>query len=722
MNIIPGSIPESPGKEYNKNLELFFEKTLEKIDIKEDMEESVNAAVSFKLELSSTLDMVNPPLEEESKNILTGPQITMTTMIPQEIPNLEEVKDETPIHTQRPPTLLVNSHTPPHNRTIQNQSSSGLFDPQFIARYVSKSDYFPIFIWKHFFKYFTYNFVYLMLFGPLCTPVIAAIESIALLRNMFMWGSVQRIQAMIWFLYVSSLLLYFIFPNANISGAQVLVVSGGAILRILIIGIRYGYTSKRKIEIYEHIYIQFSEMKEDFLQSGWILISPKQIMDELYAGMWEIDVEEEFFTFTFVDQITPEYMERLKMEEYFDNNLYDVKKDRILVENSHRKIMEGRRLSKQIRRMSVSRVRDLSVASREQDLQNRFRELFFGMERNFIPTASRQDMQIAYKGKLLAREILLLAKLQSSRAQNAAFYLSFIHTILPFVLNLLQRKPIVGDTWQAIYVSIVHIILSYYLYMMNIKIVSIAIFDFRQKLFMMNALTSLLSPKKNKKFECCFIIPTINFFLPMNLINWMKLRKILMNAGTKFAVRMEAYTSCFLVLYLSVFILLMLAYFDLLINISITTEFAILAGFDALLFLTIVIYIMYLGAKVNQHIIFHKDAFISHKNLLEAGMAIHQNREMLFRRRKNPYQGRLMRKVWEVSQEYFHGKSTEEIDSTFQTCINIIDNLNEQLEIEGELRPLKLLGIKPTFDVLKAFSMAILSLIFIVINKELNLL
>lgn len=70
-----------------------------------------------------------------------------------------------------------------------------------------------------------------------------------------------------------------------------------------------------------------------------------------------------------------------------------------------------------------------------------------------------------------------------------------------------------------------------YVHTINIAFVNTGMMDFDRKLFFMKALSSVLMPRKDRKFIYSHMFPTMNIMDHNNLMAWLNLRTLMLDIG-----------------------------------------------------------------------------------------------------------------------------------------------------------------------------------------------
>lgn len=158
--------------------------------------------------------------------------------------------------------------------------------------------------------------------------------------------------------------------------------------------------------------------------------------------------------------------------------------------------------------------------------------------------------------------------------------------------------------------------LNFILHTINLMFVSTGINDYRRKLFFQQSLSALLSPARTFNDPDFYAeIPSINITDPNSIRRWMFLRRATLDLGKKFTTRVYWYCSAFLAIYGLMGLFFILTFFKL-ISYNIPIRFTILCAYDILIVLGIILIMLNVGAKVNEHFGIHKGILLGIKHVM----------------------------------------------------------------------------------------------------------
>lgn len=143
---------------------------------------------------------------------------------------------------------------------------------------------------------------------------------------------------------------------------------------------------------------------------------------------------------------------------------------------------------------------------------------------------------------------------------------------------------------------------NYFIYYPNFQYVMTGISDFRRKVFFMNCASKLIDNLHTSANS--LLIPGLDLTLSQNLYNWFKLRKILLNIGTRFTSRILGYLGGLLILSGFMLVLLFLEYFGMIKLMFSPLTYAYIAFYLSYIFVSCLV-MMHMGVAVNVFFLKH---------------------------------------------------------------------------------------------------------------------
>jgi len=275
---------------------------------------------------------------------------------------------------------------------------------------------------------------------------------------------------------------------------------------------------------------------------------------------------------------------------------------------------------------------------------------------------------------------------------------------IPVMFALLRAfRPVIyrGNTNNSLEKNNVELILFIVLFFKNLYFgskvytcLANVVYDLVRKQYLMDVLSNLLIPKK---LEDTFtkVLPTLDLLTVHSIRSWWIYRAIFMDYGKKFQLRVEAFQSIFLVVYLALLITLIIQYFELaniwndpMVSWIFLTEIAI---FCFLFSLT-----MYKAAVVNDNFRVHKSLLHENKSRLND---VYSNLEIYVN--STDYQSEsIMHVVISKRIKWENVQLNGQIDKLIIEIIKMINTAIKKLDFESEHSPQTILGIPASYALL----------------------
>ena len=158
-----------------------------------------------------------------------------------------------------------------------------------------------------------------------------------------------------------------------------------------------------------------------------------------------------------------------------------------------------------------------------------------------------------FPGVNLAREILYESKKESiPKIINIAMGIGLARAVIPMLFRVYHKHSPVGTTAVQVYMSISYIMCNTYFFSANAAFILVGLSDLLRKLYLMTQLSNLISVRKMEEYETVKVYPTMNIFDPFSLRTWISLRKIFMDFGRKYFMRINLNISIFLIFYVGI--------------------------------------------------------------------------------------------------------------------------------------------------------------------------
>ena len=451
------------------------------------------------------VDNVMPMIEQESKK--------------RDKDEMEGEKNETEIHITQSKSL--NPELSLNDLGIDNQTIHDIIGKMFLKECYKRDEYSINFHFSHFFFSLITHFLYYMVLGPFLNLFLIPIVGLKRVRNMVFIGNTPGfyLQTLSWLFYVISMIIYIFFPDEEVSITLIVILTLLMLSRVFIVSMRYGYTSPIRMRLMNNP-LSKELLQNEYVVPGFTKITPGVVLDEIKAAYWRLNIEE--FRICFAHVLNEEWRLKLTDKEYYQHHEYNFKKEKIQLTQT----LKNRTQMKD----------KVDVYPMHTNIQNRSPFL------KLITSENVNELEVTYKDIYFGRELYLYGKLRAKTYAGSMVLFSLIHSLLPFLWNIIYNDTLFGNTTGQIIVLICHTILGIFLYSINIYNLAGSEFDLQRKNEVCKALSKIIEWGREDKDW----LPSLDILCPVQLDNWYQLRKILMDTGKKYFVRGIAYNSLFL--------------------------------------------------------------------------------------------------------------------------------------------------------------------------------
>ncbi len=554
----------------------------------------------------------------------------------------------------------------PMAKVIENIVRDRLFN-----KYLTSAENSASFNLWYFLESLIIHMVYFAILGPISLPILIPLLGLTRVRNMqFTWGLAGVIQNLTWASNATLIFLYSVYGYEDIRDMLVFLLLATT-MRAYVISFRYGYTSPEVMRLFSVCDMNGTgKVSKEYILSGWMGMEPEDAEAEVRASMWRLGISAEELIFTFRDKVPAVLHQRLTQDDYYRKTEYSFEED-IKIANYFSSKAKG------------SEPKDLS-------------EDFYAKVSMIRPGDAH------FRGNKLIREMVLNSKI-SAQMPYAPVFLSSLHCFLPFLVGAADGS-LWNAHWSVLLAKFIHLIMSMPLVAVNVLIAMTPCIDYMRKIAMLRVASGFL----NKRKPPGQYFPRMNMLCPAGVFSWLNIRLLILDFGKRFQRRANAYNSLFLVSYCLLFVVIILYYFEV-VNWSFSLQFLIVSWFDLVVFLTVMFIAFYLGTRVNDQFALHKEMLQSLKSRVTWG-------KLACEFKGGPFEARFPYKHNKEIASFVEDPAADPrmLDSVLAT----VELVEEKLEIEREVRPLRILGIEPSLELLEAAAVSILSLIFAIINKH----
>jgi len=241
-------------------------------------------------------------------------------------------------HIGKLPVLVSENKSGPYKRpqsatvapkSLQNfdNKAIALVKGAFVKKILDIKEYEIDFHYIRFIKVLFYHIGFFF-FGQLfALLVMVPIEgwsytsNLGYLGNKFMMILYQSLAHLV---TISTVTVYFLLPTPSFTYGDILFLLVTVVMRCFIIAVRYGFMSESR---YRLLYTKQTLIfvAGDFLYYSWVKCSPKQIELEIKATKFRCEIDEDFFYFTFTQDLPPKLEERLAKTDFYEDLEFEAK-------------------------------------------------------------------------------------------------------------------------------------------------------------------------------------------------------------------------------------------------------------------------------------------------------------------------------------------------------------------------------------------------------------
>lgn len=303
--------------------------------------------------------------------------------------------------------------------------------------------------------------------------------------------------------------------------------------------------------------------------------------------------------------------------------------------------------------------------------------------------------------KAMLKEIALLAGSQQP-TMVIVFIIALLRFSIPFIVRWWQYgSSIPNFTWNSWTVSVLEILICLLSVVLNYIFVFGGHLDFKRRVMMLKACGVMLDPIKENYEPIYRQIPTINLVSRHNLYIWFQMRACLMDLGRKYVDRIFLYSSTFLGCYLFFLVLILLKFFGF-VDINLSPFSITIAMFDIFFVLGVNLAMLHSGAEVNQQYLVDAFKLIQIKeNIIY--LKIHL--DIVLSDSKKQAKAleipclRILQRLLALEMKA-KGLTKDEMKEFLETLVEEIDTIRERLVEDSTSRPLRLLGLTASFDLM----------------------
>ncbi|EAS02909.2 transmembrane protein, putative (macronuclear) [Tetrahymena thermophila SB210] len=409
---------------------------------------------------------------------------------------------------------------------------------------------------KAFFEFLLYHFFFYFLTGPFTYLIFYKKEK--LMKNLSFWGnnSYFYMQSLLYFSNSLNLILYFSSNSTQIFTVEIVYMEIVLFLRAYIISCKYATLHPDKIELYRNYELQGELTLQDYYFSRWVFQSDITVYRESYNAFQRNEFDSSLFYMNFIVNPSQESVKQ------FEDGILALQKwhkyDNMFI----------------------------TPCIYPQDNYTYGYGIVYFLIKNFTKDNPNSILTIIAIVLGIFRGVLLLIFRYIDKESH---YTNFS------TIEIVQMVGIVYNTSFGYFSSLVFLIFF--------------VKDLKLKNYLQKQCILLLSPKK-LNVGVQKLLPTINFTDPYSIKALSTLRRLLLDYGKAYYLRLEAFISVYV--FVAVFSLatLILWLFDVY---SLPNNIGVACGFESLVIFFLLFYLLIQGAIINTNFEINKNIIFDYQ-------------------------------------------------------------------------------------------------------------
>ncbi|KAL4444416.1 hypothetical protein ABPG74_016709 [Tetrahymena malaccensis] len=409
---------------------------------------------------------------------------------------------------------------------------------------------------KVFFEFLMYHFFFYYITGPF--TILLFLRKEKLMRNLSFWGNKMQfyIQTILYFLNAFNLVLYFTSDNTNIYTVEIVYMEVVVFLRAYIISCKYATLHPDKLQLYKNYELEGELTLQDYYFARWVFQSDVTVYRESYNAFQRGEFDSSMFYLNFIVNPSQECIHQ------FDDGIQSLKKWH---KHDHDYITP-------------------CIFPSENYVYG------YGVVHYLIKSFTKDNPN----APLLVMAIIL------------ALFRGFLLLIYRYLdkdvsytnfstIEIVQMVGIVYNTSFGYFSSFVFLIFFTK--------------DLKLKNYLQKQCIQLISPKK-LNLGIKKLLPTINFTDPYSIKTWSTLRRLFLDYGKAYYLRLEAFISIYVFVAIFSLATLMLWLFDVY---ALPKNIGVACGFEALMIFFFLFYLLIQGAIINTNFDMNKNIIFDYQ-------------------------------------------------------------------------------------------------------------
>ncbi|KAL4479117.1 hypothetical protein ABPG72_008947 [Tetrahymena utriculariae] len=536
-----------------------------------------------------------------------------------------------------------------------------------IIRDITKfKSYFVKFRFSLFFEFYFYHALFLIFLGPFSNPILYQFGK-GLPRNLMFWGMNRGFyyQLLYYFLSATSIILYFYYlPRYVLLQSELVYLIIGMLYRIFTISVKYATFDPSYIEaIREHIF-DAKDLLSNFFLLDWREQTNRIIYEEIYFAQRAYDIDPSWFYLEFIVNPEKETIQRIK-----ENN-----------EILHKE----------------SKTKDFTFQPEPINITNKNTETFYiyGIIKEIV-----DNFQTNYKFSI-------------NNAENISFIYSVTRALIPLIYKIAEDDMgyIYNAQWYEWVITLNIAFLTYKLYFYTVWTIIQGIIDMKRKIYMMDQMAFMISPRKLRNIDVKKLFPTINIFKSSNLKAWQLMRHVCQEYGKRYDIRVSANVSGMVLDAIMAVAILILNYTSIF---RLEQCFNIILIIETVCVLIVLVHVLYYGASINCQFELHDSILTNNKSIV---MDIYRMRRRYFCEQFKTTNYLYQQAIQKIRDEVYMLKQ-ESPCAYIKELVLSYDTHIEELKFDKTQNPFRIGSVKITNGMLESGIIGIVSIIIAIVGK-----
>ncbi|EAS02906.2 transmembrane protein, putative (macronuclear) [Tetrahymena thermophila SB210] len=506
-----------------------------------------------------------------------------------------------------------------------------------------------------FIEFLIYHILFYYLFGPLISLIL--FKKINLMRNLSFFGANKWFitQFVIYALNMATLISYFVWNCHNIYKVEIIYMQITIFLRIFVISCKYASLPLEKIELYKNFTLNSELTSRDYYFSDWVKQSPSIIYRETYNSLQRGEYDVQMFYLSFF--VSPSEEKTQLILKYVDEL-----------------------------------------------------KTFHKYEDEFNPPSTINKINLETKNQLFFGYGIIYYLIKQYKNQNKSIIQVYICLVLSLIrgFSTLAYRYFADEKYQFTSDEIVQIVAVIIVttlgYFSSLVFLAYFIRDLGMKYFLLEQIKFTLQFRKSNALENKEL-PTIDFTNPYALKGWSILRRVILDYGKSFFIRVQAFLTVYIIVGAVGLVLMVLQIYNIT---NFEGSVVLVCVFEVFVILSSSLYMFYQGAIINQTFSEFKNTLIDYKVIL-ADLKLFKDVYFLQEPKDihNLLRRKSVEKLNQTFQKYNQHEKSEQVDKYLEKIQSSIEECENELDQDIINQPFTLFTIQITFAQFQSIMVAL---------------